>query len=201
VNTHAIGDRANRTVLDAYAAVLGGKNEKRFRIEHAQVVSLPDFALFAANDVIASIQSTHATSDMRWAAARLGPDRMAGAWAPKRFLNAGVRIADGSDFPVEDANPLWGFYAAVTRQDHNGKPDGGFRPDQKLSRREALHAWTLGGAYAAFEEKDKGSIEAGKLADMVVLSRDIMKAEPAEILKTRVTMTILGGDVVYAEDR
>ncbi|MEO8128733.1 MAG: amidohydrolase family protein, partial [Bryobacteraceae bacterium] len=199
VNTHAIGDRANRTVLDAYGAVLGGSNDKRFRIEHAQVVSLPDFALFAKFKVIASIESTHATSDMRWASARLGPDRMMGAWAPKRFLAAGVAIANGSDTPVENPNPLWGFYAAVTRQDHQGNPPGGFMPDQKLSREEALRSWTLGGAYAAFEEKEKGSLEPGKLADFVMLSQDIMKAPDRDLLKTRVTMTVLGGDTVYAE--
>ena len=199
VNTHAIGDRANRTALDAYGAVLGGSNDKRFRIEHAQVVALPDFALFAKYKVIASIESTHATSDMRWAAARLGPDRMMGAWAPKRFLAAGVAIANGSDTPVENPNPLWGFYAAVTRQDHQGNPPGGFMPDQKLSREEALRSWTLGGAYAAFEEKQKGSLEPGKLADFVMLSQDIMKVPDGDLLKTRVTMTVLGGEAVYTE--
>ena len=201
VNTHAIGDRANRTALDAYGAVLGGSNDKRFRIEHAQVVSLPDFALFAKYNVIASIQSTHATSDMRWALARLGPDRLMGAWAPKRFLAAGVAIANGSDTPVENPNPLWGFYASVTRQDHQGNPAGGFMPDQKLSRDEALRSWTFGGAYAAFEEKQKGSLEAGKLADFVMLSQDIMKVPDADLLKTRVTMTVLGGEAVYTENR
>jgi len=199
VNTHAIGDRANRTALDAYGAVLGGSNDKRFRIEHAQVVALPDFALFAKYKVIASIESTHATSDMRWAAARLGPDRMMGAWAPKRFLASGVAIANGSDTPVENPNPLWGFYAAVTRQDHQGNPPGGFMPDQKLSREEALRSWTLGGAYAAFEEKQKGSLEPGKLADFVMLSQDIMKVPDGDLLKTRVTMTVLGGGAVYTE--
>ncbi len=201
VNTHAIGDRANRTVLDAYGAVLRGKNGKRFRIEHAQVVSLPDFALFAKYSVIASIQSTHATSDMRWAEARLGPDRMMGAWAPKRFLAAGVAIANGSDVPVENPNPLWGFYAAVTRQDHDGNPPGGFMPGQKLSREEALRSWTRGGAYAAFEESKKGSIEPGKFADFVMLSQDIMKAPDRDLLKTRVTMTVLAGEPVYTESR
>jgi predicted amidohydrolase YtcJ len=199
VNTHAIGDRANRTALDVYAAVLGGNNDKRFRIEHAQVVSLPDFALFAKYAVIASIQSTHATSDMRWASARLGPDRMMGAWASKRFLAAGAAIANGSDTPVENPNPLWGFYAAVTREDHEGNPPGGFTPDQKLSREEALRSWTLGGAYAAFEEKQKGSLEVGKLADFVMLSQDIMKVPDRDLLKTRVTMTVLGGEAVYTE--
>ncbi len=199
VNTHAIGDRANRTALDAYGAVLGGTNDKRFRIEHAQVVSLPDFALFAKYKVIASLQSTHATSDMRWAAARLGPDRMMGAWAPQRFLKAGVRIANGSDTPVENPNPLWGFYAAITRQDHDGNPPGGFMPDQKLSREEALKSWTLDGAYAGFQEKDRGSIEQGKLADFVILSRDIMTIEPKQILDTKVVMTVLGGKTVFSE--
>jgi predicted amidohydrolase YtcJ len=201
VATHAIGDRANRTVLDAYAAVLNGKNDKRFRIEHAQVVSLPDFPLFAKYSVIASIQSTHATSDMRWAAARLGPDRMMGAWAPKRFMTAGVPIANGSDFPVESANPLWGFYAAVTRQDREGNPPGGFMPDQKLTRAEALRSWTVGGAYAAFQEKEKGTLEPGKLADFVVLSEDIMKVSDRDLLNARVTMTVLGGQTVYSETK
>jgi predicted amidohydrolase YtcJ len=199
VNTHAIGDRANRTVLDAYGAVLGGRNDKRFRIEHAQVVSLPDFALFAKYDVIASIQSTHATSDMRWASSRLGPDRLAGAWATQRFLKSGVRIANGSDFPVEDANPLWGFYAAVTRQDHHGNPPGGFMPDQRLTREQALKSWTIDGAYAAFEEKQKGTLEAGKLADFVVLSHDIMKVPDPDLLKARVLMTVVGGEIVHSE--
>jgi predicted amidohydrolase YtcJ len=199
VNTHAIGDRANRTVLDAYAAVLGGPNDKRFRIEHAQVISLPDFPLFAKYSIIASIQSTHATSDMRWAAARLGPDRMGGAWATQRFVKAGARIANGSDFPVEDANPLWGFYAAVTRQDHKGNPAGGFMPEQRLTREQALRSWTADGAYAAFEEKDKGTLEVGKLADFAVLSHDIMKVGDADLLKTRVLMTVAGGEVVHSE--
>ena len=199
LNTHAIGDRANRTVLDAYGAVLGGRNDKRFRIEHAQVVSLPDFALFAKYSVIASIQSTHATSDMRWAADRLGPDRLNGAWASKRFLAAGARIANGSDTPVENPNPLWGFYAAVTRQDHQGNPRGGFMPDQKLSREEALRSWTIDGAYAGFEEKQKGSLEPGKLADFIMLSRDIMKVNDLDLLNTRVTMTVIGGKPVYTE--
>jgi predicted amidohydrolase YtcJ len=198
VCTHAIGDRANAVVLDAYAAALGGPNDKRFRIEHAQVVRLTDFPRFAKYNVIASIQSTHATSDMRWAEARLGKDRLAGAWATERFLKTGVRICNGSDFPVESANPLWGFYAAVTRQDHQGKPPGGFLPDQKLSREEALKSWTLDGAYAAFEEKQKGSLEPGKVADFVMLSEDIMRVPDDRLLGTRVLMTVVGGEVVWA---
>jgi predicted amidohydrolase YtcJ len=197
VCTHAIGDRANSVVLDAYAAALGGVNDKRFRIEHAQVVALPDFARFAKYNVIAAIQSTHATSDMRWAEARLGPDRMAGAWATQRFLKAGVRIANGSDFPVESANPLWGFYAAVTRQDHQGKPPGGFLPEQKLTREQALKSWTLDGAYAAFEENRRGSLEPGKDADFVMLSEDIMRIPDDRLLKARVVMTVVGGEIVW----
>jgi predicted amidohydrolase YtcJ len=136
---------------------------------------------------------------MRWAEARLGPDRLAGSWAARRFLDAGTRIANGSDFPVEDPNPLWGFYAAVTRQDHSGQPAGGFLPDQRLTREEALASWTSGSAYAAFEESIKGTLEAGKLADFVMLSEDIMKAAPSQMLKTRVLMTVLGGEIVYRE--
>ncbi|MEO8661262.1 MAG: amidohydrolase, partial [Bryobacteraceae bacterium] len=199
VNTHAIGDRANKVTLEAYADVLGGKNDKRFRIEHSQVVSLPDFKLFADNSVIASVQSTHATSDMRWAHLRLGPDRLQGAYAWQRFLKMGIPLANGSDFPVENPNPLWGFYSAVSRQDHEGNPPGGWRPEDRLSRAEALASWTTGGAYAAFEEKIKGSLTPGKFADFVVLSGDIMTQPALDILKTKVTMTVLNGEVVYRE--
>lgn len=199
VNTHAIGDLANRTVLDAYGAALGGTNDARFRIEHSQVVSPEDFALFDNYSVIASMQATHATNDMRWAERRLGPKRVRGAYQWRRFLSLGVPVPNGSDFPVESANPLWGFYAAVTRQDHDGWPEGGWMPDQRMTREEALKSWTLTGAYAAFEEKKKGSIVPGKLADFVMLSRDIMKVPANEILKTRVLMTVLGGEVVYSE--
>jgi predicted amidohydrolase YtcJ len=197
VCTHAIGDLANRTVLDAYSEVLGEKNDKRFRIEHAQVVSLPDFALFAKYNVIASIQSTHATSDMRWAEARLGPDRLMGAYNAKRFLNAGVRIANGSDFPVEDPNPFAGLYAGITRQDAKGTPPGGFLPQERLTREEALKSWTLDPAYAAFEEDKKGSITPGKLADFLILTADVMKVPEREILSALPRVTVLGGEVVY----
>ena len=199
VNTHAIGDRANRTVLEAYAAALRGTNDHRFRIEHAQVVAPEDFALFAKNSIIASIQPTHATSDMRWAQDRLGPERIRGAYAWRRLLSLGVPITNGSDAPVESLNPLWGFYAAVTRQDQQGHPTGGWFPDQRLTREEALKSFTLDGAYASFEEKTKGSLEVGKMADFVMLSRDIMKIPVEEILKTRVTMTVLGGEIVFSE--
>jgi predicted amidohydrolase YtcJ len=199
VATHAIGDKANRTVLEAYAAALQGKNDRRFRIEHAQVVALSDIPLFAKYSVIASMQATHATSDMRWAETRVGSERIQGAYAWRRFLELGVPLANGSDFPVEDANPMWGFYAAFTRQDRTGAPAAGWFPDQRLTREEALRSWTLGGAYAAFEEKTKGSLEAGKLADFVMLSRDIMTAAPADIGSTRVKMTVVGGEIVFSE--
>jgi predicted amidohydrolase YtcJ len=197
VCTHAIGDRANRVVLEAYAAALGGANGRRFRIEHAQIVSPPDFKLFKDYSIIASIQAAHATSDMRWAGQRLGPDRMAGAYAWQRFIALGVPLANGSDFPVEPPNPMLGFYASVTRQDLSGQPPGGWMPSQRLTRQQALESWTLGGAYAAFEEKEKGSIEPGKLADLVILDRDIMAVPAAEIPHTKVRMTILGGRVVH----
>jgi predicted amidohydrolase YtcJ len=199
VNTHAIGDRANRVVLEAYAAALGGKNARRFRIEHAQVVAPPDFEMFAKYSVIASVQATHATSDMRWAEARLGPGRVRGAYAWRRFLALGVPVANGSDFPVEEPNPVEGFYAAITRQDRQGNPRGGWFPDQRMTREEALKSWTLTGAYAAFEEDRKGTLAPGKLADMVMLSADILRIPPAEVLTTRVKMTILGGEIVYSD--
>jgi hypothetical protein len=199
VATHAIGDRANRVVLEAYGTALKGANDRRFRIEHAQVVAPQDFALFAKYSVIASIESTHATSDMRWAEARLGPDRVRGAYAWRRFLSLGVAVANGSDFPVEDPNPLWGFYAAVTRQDQNGLPKSGWFPEQRMTREEALRSWTAGGAYAAFEEKQKGSLEPCMLADFVMLSGDIMNIPAPEILKTRVKMTVVGGETVFSE--
>ncbi|MDX2266784.1 MAG: amidohydrolase family protein, partial [Bryobacter sp.] len=169
----------------------------RFRVEHAQVISLPDFKLFADNSVIASVQATHATSDMRWAEKRLGPDRVMGAYAWQRFKKAGIPLANGSDFPVEDPNPLFGFYASFTRQDQTGFPEGGWMPDQRLSRAEALDSFTLSAAYAAFEEKVKGSITPGKLADFVVMDRDIMTAAPLDVLKAKPRATVLGGKVVY----
>ncbi len=199
VNTHAIGDRANRVVLEAYAAALGGKNDRRFRVEHAQVVAPADFELFAKYNIIASMQATHATSDMRWAEARVGPERVKGAYAWRRFLSLGVPVANGSDFPVEEPNPIYGFYAAVTRQDRNGQPPGGWMPDQRMTRQEALESWTRTGAYAAFEEKWKGTLAPGMAADFVMLSADIMRIPEIEIPKTRVLMTVAGGEVVHSE--
>ncbi len=189
VNTHAIGDRANRTVLEAYGDVLKGPNDQRFRIEHAQVVAPEDFAKFKQYSIIASMQATHATSDMLWAQDRVGPDRIKGAYAWQTFLHLGVHVPNGSDFPVEDPNPLLGFYAAVTRQ--------GWYPNQRMSREEALRSWTIEGAYAAFEENRKGSIEPGKMADFVMLSGDIMTMPAEEIPRTQVMMTVVGGKIVF----
>ena len=197
VNTHAIGDRANRTVLEAYADVLKGPNDKRFRIEHAQVVTPEDFAKFRKYSIIASMQPTHATSDMGWAQDRLGPERIKGAYAWQTFLRLGVHVPSGSDFPVEDPNPLPGFYAAVTRKKADGTPAGGWFPGQRMTRDEALHSWTIEGAYAAFEEDRKGSLEPGKMADFVMLSGDIMTMPETEIAKTRVTLTVVGGKIVF----
>jgi predicted amidohydrolase YtcJ len=199
VNTHAIGDRANRTVLEAYGAALGGKNDKRFRVEHAQIVAPEDFKRFKDNAILASMQPTHATSDMPWAALRVGADRIQGGYAWQTFHKLGVHLPFGSDFPVENPNPIWGFYAAITRQDMDGNPPGGWFPEQRLTRAEALRSWTIEGAYAAFEEEKKGSIAPGKLADFVMLSDDIMQVAPERVYKTRVTMTVLDGKIVYQE--
>lgn len=202
VCTHAIGDRANRIVLDAYGSALlkhPRVNDPRLRIEHAQVIALEDIPRFARLDVIASMQATHATSDMYWAEDRLGEERVKGAYTWRKLLDEGVRIANGSDFPVEGVNPLWGFYAAITRQDHAGWPEDGWMPGEKMTRKEALRSFTLDAAYAAFEEDIKGSIEPGKLADFAVFSGDIMWMPPKDLLETRVVMTILGGKIVYRD--
>jgi predicted amidohydrolase YtcJ len=199
VATHAIGDAANRFVLDGYekASAAGGGAKQRFRVEHAQVLALSDVPRFKALDVIPSMQPTHCTSDMYWAEARVGPQRAQGAYLWKTFLDQGVPIAAGSDAPVEKIDVLPGLYAAVTRQDAKGWPAGGWHPEQRVTLREALDMFTRGAAYAAFEEADRGTIEVGKRADFTVLSRDITALPPAEILKTEVVMTIVGGEVVY----
>ncbi|MFP6616598.1 MAG: amidohydrolase family protein, partial [Candidatus Hydrogenedentota bacterium] len=203
VSTHAIGDLANNIVLIAYSSAFerSRNRDPRFRIEHAQVMRQSDIEWMGKLNVIASIQATHATSDMYWAEDRLGEDRLKGAYAWRTMIEEKVRIANGSDFPVENANPLWGFYAAITRQDHKGWPDGGWYKDQKLTREEALKSFTLDGAYAGFEEDIKGSIEVGKWADLVILSKDIMTVPAKEILNTKVLMTFVGGTLVYRAGR
>jgi predicted amidohydrolase YtcJ len=201
---HAIGDRANREVLDIFERVqseVPGARALRMRDEHSQILDAQDIPRFSALNVIASMQTTHATSDMPWVPTRIGPERTAeGAYVWQKLMKSGVVIANGSDFPVEEANPMLGLYAAITRQDPNGNPAGGWMPDQRMSREEALASFTLHAAYAARMEKDLGSLEEGKLADLVVLSRDIMTVPPRDILTTRVLKTIVGGRIVY-EDR
>ncbi len=203
VCTHAIGDRANREVLDAYERALRvpGMTPRqlnhRFRIEHAQLLNFDDMPRFAEMGVIASMQPTHCTSDMRWVEARVGPERSKGAYAWQNLLAAGARIAGGSDFPVESHNPFLGFYAAVTRQDAEGNPEGGWNPQERLTREQALAMFTLWAAYASFEEEMKGSLTPGKLADFIVIDRDIMACPPEEILATRVLRTVIGGETVY----
>jgi len=200
VNTHAIGDRGTRVVLDAYGRAMDGlgHTSRRHRIEHAQIVHPDDVVRFRELGVIASMQPTHATSDMYWAADRLGDERLQGAYAWRSFLDEGVRLAFGSDFPVEHVNPLMGYYAAVTRQDADGEPEGGWLPGQILSREEALKSFTLDAAFAAFQEDELGSIEPGKYADFVVLSKDIMTVPASEILTTHVIATYLGGRQIYS---
>jgi predicted amidohydrolase YtcJ len=199
VATHAIGDRGNRNALDAYEAALKAvpTADHRFRIEHAQVIDPADIPRFAALGVIPSMQAVHATSDMYWAAERLGPSRILNAYAWRSLLNTGVIIPDGSDVPVERVNPLYSFHAAVTRQDDRGWPPGGWYPAQRMTRDEALKGMTLWAAYAGFQEHDLGSLTAGKYADFVVLDRDIMTVGDDDILGTRVLATYVGGRVVY----
>jgi len=199
VCTHAIGDRGNREVLDAYADALASTPERdhRFRVEHAQCISPHDIPRFAELGVIASMQPTHATTDMRWAEDRLGTERLAGSYAWRRILDSGARLAFGSDFPVESENPLRGIYAAVTRQNENGQPAGGWLPDQRVTVETALRLFTLDAAYAAFRENDLGSLTPGKLADFTILDKDLISIPAREILETRVLLTVIGGEVVF----
>ncbi len=200
---HAIGDRGNRVALDAFQKAELELPEApagagRPRIEHAQVVAPEDFPRFARWGVIASIQPTHATSDMGWAEQRVGPSRIAGAYAWRRLKSAGAMLAGGSDAPVESESPLRGFYAAVTRQDLSGRPAGGWHPGERLSRPEALALFTSDAAFAAFEEQSRGRIEAGREGDLTILARDPMAVAEAEIAEIPVAMTVVGGRVAFA---
>jgi predicted amidohydrolase YtcJ len=199
VNVHAIGDRGNRIVLDAFDSALRKipRANHRFRIEHAQVLSPQDIPRFARLGVIPSMQATHQTSDMRWAEARVGAQRIRGAYAWRSLLNTGVVIPNGTDFPVEEVNPLLTFHAAVTRQDPTNWPAGGWYPEQKMTREEALQSMTIWPAYAGFQESMLGSLTPGKYADFVVLDRDIMQVPDTQILSTRVVSTWIGGKRVY----
>jgi predicted amidohydrolase YtcJ len=199
LNVHAIGDRGNRVTLDAFEKALTAvpRADHRFRVEHAQIINPADIPRFAKLDVIPSMQAVHQTSDMYWAGTRVGEARLNGAYAWRTLLNTGVIIPNGSDFPVEATNPLFSFHSAVSRQDEKNFPEGGWRPQEKMTRDEALKSITIWPAFASFMEKSVGSLEAGKLADFVILDRDIMKVPDSEILGTRVIATYLGGKPIY----
>jgi predicted amidohydrolase YtcJ len=197
MNTHAIGDAANQVVLEAYNKALVFSDDPRWRVEHAQIIDTNDIKLFNRK-ILPSVQPTHATSDMYWAEDRLGEDRLYGAYANKALLEQSGRIALGTDFPVEDVNPFKTFYAAVVRKDSEAFPEEGYLPENKLSEIEALKGMTIWGAYANFEDKEKGSIEAGKVADFIILDRDIIKVSEKRILKTRVVATLVDGKIVYS---
>ena len=199
VNTHAIGDRGNRIVLDAYEAALKAvpTADHRFRVEHAQIINHDDIPRFADLGVIPSMQAVHQTSDMYWAGARLGQTRLLGAYPWRSLMNAGVVIPNGSDAPVESINPLFSFHSAVSRQDADNWPAGGWFPEQKMTREEALKSMTIWPAFAAFQESTMGSLTPGKLADFVILDRDIMTVADRDILGTAILATYIGGKVVY----
>ncbi len=199
VCTHAIGDRANRFMLNLYGKYLKGKNDLRWRIEHAQIVHPDDWEKFSRYSIIPSVQPTHCTSDMYWVKNRLGESRMKGAYPYKTLLNYAGILPIGSDFPVEEVNPLLGFYAAITRQNTTGFPEGGFYLNERLTREEALKGMTIWSAYANKEEKDKGSIAVGKSADFVILSDDIMTCNERKIPKVKVKFTYVNGERVYQE--
>ena len=195
--THAIGDSGNRVILNIYGKYLKGKNDKRWRIEHAQVINKNDFDLFGQYNIIPSVQPTHATSDMYWAEERLGSERVKGAYAFKELLNENGWIPLGTDFPVEDISPFKTFLAAVFRVDAKGYPDGGYQMENALSRQEALRGMTIWAARSNFEEHEKGSLEKGKFADFVILDKDLMSVNANEVLKTAVLSTYIGGVNVY----
>ncbi len=199
--THAIGDSANRLLLQIYAEHLKGKNDNRWRIEHCQVVDPSDLKFFGENNIIPSVQPTHATSDMYWAEERLGKERVKTGYAYKDLMNNsnGV-IAFGTDFPVENINPIYTFYAAVVRKDLKGFPENGFQVENKIDRKDALRAMTILAAYSNFEEKEKGSMEKGKFADFVILNNDIMQVDEKEIPKTNVIATYVNGEKVFEEN-
>ena len=193
MNTHAIGDSANKAVLETYTKVLKGKEDRRWRVEHAQIVSEQDFEMY--KNIMPSIQPTHATSDMYWAEERIGEERLKGAYANKQLLEAYGKVALGTDFPVEQVSPFLTFYAAVARQDLKGFPEGGFQIENGLSREETLKGMTIWAAYSNFEEDEKGSIEVGKFADFIVLDNDIMSVPVAEIPEIKVVQTVVGGEI------
>jgi predicted amidohydrolase YtcJ len=204
VCTHAIGDRGNYIMLNVYEKVLRSSgteiSSSRWRIEHVQVLQPSDVPRFNSIGILPSMQPTHATSDMDWAEIRLGSERIKGAYAWRSIFQTGSHIIGGSDFPVEFVNPLFGIYSAITRQDKTGNPPNGWCPEQRMTREEAVKCFTQWAAYGAFQENEKGTIEIGKWADLTVLSKDIMKVPPKEIIDTNVEMTIVNGKIVYQKD-
>lgn len=198
-NTHCIGDSANRLILDIYGKLLQQKNDRRWRIEHAQVVAKSDVPKFGKYSIIPSIQATHGTSDMYWAGDRLGKEREKTAYAFQELLKQNGMVANGSDFPVEFVNPIFGFHSAVARQDDKNFPEGGYQMENALTREQALKAMTIWSAYANFEEKERGSIQTGKMADFVIADKDLMKIPNAEMRGVKILKTVVGGEVVFGE--
>jgi len=201
VATHCIGDSANRLMLNIYKDFLKTRNDLRWRIEHAQIVHPHDFSLFGDYSIVPSVQTTHATSDMSWAPSRVGPERIRGAYAYKQLLEQNGWIPNGSDFPIEQINPLFGFFAGFARMDQDGRPEGGWQTENALTREECLKAMTIWAARSCFEEKERGSIEPGKKADFVVLEEDIMTADTLRVPKIRVLQTWIGGEKVYQRQK
>ena len=195
--THAIGDSANREILNVYNKYLKGKNDKRWRIEHAQIINQNDFNLFGSASIIPSVQPTHATSDMYWAGERLGAERLKGGYAYKQLLQQNGWLPLGTDFPVEDISPFKTFLAAVVRKDAKGFPANGFQMENALTREETIRGMTIWAAKASFLEKEVGSLEAGKKADFIILDKDLMKVAETDILNTKVNATYLGGKKVH----
>ncbi|MDZ7386694.1 MAG: amidohydrolase [candidate division KSB1 bacterium] len=203
VGLHCIGSRANWMALNAFEEAVRrfGVRERRHRLEHAQVLRLADIPRLPELGVLASMQPTHCTSDLRWAEQRIGHERCKGAYAWRRILDVGGRICFGTDWPVEPLDPMRGLYSAVTRRNiESGQPQEGWFPDQRLTIEEAIYLYTLGSAYGEFQEHLKGSIEPGKYADMILLSKDLLSAEPQEILTTEVVLTIVAGKIVYRKE-
>jgi predicted amidohydrolase YtcJ len=197
MNTHAIGDSANRLLLDIYGEVLGGKNDKRWRIEHAQIIDPADMSKFGQYSIVPSVQPTHATSDMYWAGDRLGDKRLKYAYPYEELLKQNGYIALGTDFPVESINPFYTFHSAVARQDAKNYPAGGFQMENALTREQALRGMTIWAAKSNFEEKEKGSIEKGKFADFILVDRDLMTVAPEKMRDTQVLRTYSNGKLVY----
>ena len=197
---HAIGDRGNRITLNAFGRALAEApraGDHRLRLEHAQVVVLEDIPQFGPLGVVLSMQPPHATSDMPWAEERVGPERIQGAYAWRSFADTGVHLTLKSDFPGERVNPFYGMYAAMTRQDAEGQPEGGWYAEQCLTREEVLRGYTIEAAYSGFEEDIKGQLKEGMLADFIVVSDDILRIEPQAFLDVRVEQTYVGGILVY----